>query len=131
VASAHKSSDSVFCLARLLRSFVTRTQAPKPAVVRHRPPDREDEEPAILQRIRSGEHVDHYETIRRRKDGSFIDISLTVSPLRDATGKVVGASKVARDITARKRAAEQRDLLTKEMGHRVKNCFAIQEPRDA
>ena len=63
--------------------------------------------------------------MRRRKDGSPIDISLTVSPLRDANGKVIGASKVARDITDRRRAAEQRDLLTKEMGHRVKNCFAI------
>jgi PAS domain S-box-containing protein len=89
------------------------------------PSDREDEEPAILSRIRSGERVDHYETVRRRKDGSLIDISLTVSPLRDAAGKVIGASKVARDITDRRRAAEQRDLLTKEMGHRVKNCFAI------
>jgi PAS domain S-box-containing protein len=89
------------------------------------PEERDNEEPAILQRIRSGERVDHYETIRRRKDGSLIDISLTVSPLRDASGKVVGASKVARDITERRRAAEQRDLLTKEMGHRVKNCFAI------
>ena len=89
------------------------------------PSDRENEEPAILQRIRSGERVAHYETVRRRKDGSRIDISLTVSPLRDVTGKVVGASKVARDITERKRAAEQRHLLTKEMSHRVKNCFAI------
>lgn len=89
------------------------------------PSDRVDEEPSILQRIRSGERVDHYETVRRRKDGSLIDISLTVSPLKDVTGKIVGASKVARDITERKRAAEQRDLLTKEMGHRVKNCFAI------
>ena len=89
------------------------------------PSEREDEEPAILQRIRSGERVDPYETVRRRKDGSRIDISLTVSPLRDATGKVIGASKVARDITERNRAAKQRDLLTQEMGHRVKNCFAI------
>jgi PAS domain S-box-containing protein len=89
------------------------------------PSDRVDEEANILQRIRSGERVDHYETVRRRKDGSLIDISLTVSPLKDVTGKIAGASKVARDITERKRAAEQRDLLTKEMGHRVKNCFAI------
>src|SRR5262245_12075427 len=63
------------------------------------PSNRVDEEPAILRRIRSGERVDHYETVRRRKDGSLIDISLTVSPLRDATGQIVGASKVARDIT--------------------------------
>ena len=63
------------------------------------PPDRLDEEPGILARIRSGERVDHYETIRRRKDGSLVDISLTVSPIRDATGRIVGASKIARDIT--------------------------------
>ena len=60
------------------------------------PSEREDEEPAILKRIRSGERIDHYETVRRRKDGSLIDISLTVSPLRDAAGNVIGASKVAR-----------------------------------
>lgn len=89
------------------------------------PSERDDEEHRILKRIRSGERVEPYETVRRRKDGSRVDISLTVSPLRDATGKVIGASKVARDITERNRAAKQRDLLSKEMGHRVKNCFAI------
>jgi len=63
-----------------------------------------DEEPRILARIRRGERVEHYETIRRHKDGRLLDISLTVSPMRDEQGKVVGASKIARDITARKRA---------------------------
>ena len=70
------------------------------------PPERVDEEPGILARVRRGESIDHYETVRRRKDGTLLDISLTVSPIRDATGKIIGASKVARDITARKTAAE-------------------------
>src|SRR5215218_7317611 len=66
------------------------------------PPGREDEEPGILARIRRGERIHHYETVRRRKDGSLLDISLTVSPVRDGTGRIVGASKIARDITDRK-----------------------------
>ncbi len=70
------------------------------------PPERHDEEPAILQRLRRGERIDHYETVRRRKDGALIDISLTVSPLRDAQGGITGASKIARDITERKRAEQ-------------------------
>jgi PAS domain S-box-containing protein len=68
------------------------------------PPDRQDEEPQILAKIRAGERVDHFETIRRRKDGSLIDISLTISPIRDRFGRVIGASKIARDITERKLA---------------------------
>ena len=73
------------------------------------PPDRKDEEPEILEKIRRGESVDHYETIRRRKDGRLIDISVTISPIRDAGGKIIGASKVARDITERKRL--EREIL--------------------
>src|SRR4051812_29939524 len=65
------------------------------------PPERVDEEPGILARIRAGERIDHYETVRRRKDGSLFDISLTVSPMRDRTGRIVGASKIARDISER------------------------------
>jgi len=67
------------------------------------PPERQEDGPKILARIRRGEHIDHYETVRQRKDGGQVDIALTVSPLRDAEGKVVGASKIARDITERKR----------------------------
>jgi PAS domain S-box-containing protein len=89
------------------------------------PPERYDEEPAILERIRRGERIEHYESVRRRKDGSLIDISLTVSPLKDAAGNVIGASKIARDVSERKRAAEQQDMLTREMSHRVKNAFAV------
>jgi PAS domain S-box-containing protein len=70
------------------------------------PPDRENEMPAILERIRRGGKVRHFETVRRHKDGSLIDISLTVSPIRDLMGQIIGASKIARDITARRRAEQ-------------------------
>ena len=68
------------------------------------PPDQKDESKAILDRIRRGERIDHYETRRRRKDGKIIDVSLTISPVWDSFGHLLGASKVARDITAAKRA---------------------------
>ena len=70
------------------------------------PVDRADEEIMILGRIRGGATVDHYETVRRRKDGSLLNISLTISPIKDAQGRIVGASKIARDITERKRVEE-------------------------
>jgi len=66
------------------------------------PEDRRDEEVRIIERLRRGERVDHFETVRRRKDGTMLDLSLTISPVKDAAGRVVGASKVARDITERK-----------------------------
>ena len=66
------------------------------------PSERVNEEPAILDRIRRGEHIDHYESVGRRKDGSLLDVSLTISPIIDAHGQVVGASKIARDISERK-----------------------------
>lgn len=67
------------------------------------PPERHDEEPGILERIRRGQRIEHYETVRRRKDGTLLDVSLTVSPIRDTQGNIVGASKVARNITQSKR----------------------------
>ena len=70
------------------------------------PPDRLGEEPVILEKLGRGDRVDHYETVRMRKDGTLFDISLTVSPVKDSTGKVVGIAKIARDITERKRAEE-------------------------
>jgi PAS domain S-box-containing protein len=70
------------------------------------PPDHLDEEPEILRKIKAGERVEHYETVRRRKDGSLVDISLTVSPIKAADGTIIGASKIARDIGDQKRAAE-------------------------
>src|SRR5579883_214636 len=68
------------------------------------PPDRLTEEDEILARLRRGERVDHFETVRRRKDGRLIDVSLTISPVRDSTGRITGASKIARDITEKRRA---------------------------
>jgi PAS domain S-box-containing protein len=68
------------------------------------PPERANEEPDILARIGRGESVEHFETIRVRKDGTYIDVSTTVSPIRDSSGAIVGVSKVARDISERKRA---------------------------
>jgi two-component sensor histidine kinase len=87
--------------------------------------DRQDEEPGILARIRRGERIDHYETVRQRKDGSLVEISPTVSPIEDADGRIVGASKVARDITERRRAEAHKDLLLNEMQHRIKNTLAM------
>jgi len=89
------------------------------------PDDRLHEEEEIIARIRSGERVDHFETVRRRKDGSLLDISLTISPVRDAQGVIIGASKIARDISDRKRAELRQSLLLREMNHRVKNLFSV------
>jgi PAS domain S-box-containing protein len=72
------------------------------------PEDRLNEESGILDKIRRGERIEHYETVRRRKDGRFVDVSLTVSPVRDAAGSVTGASKIARDISDRKAAEAER-----------------------
>lgn len=71
------------------------------------PPERQEEEDAIISRIRRGQRIEHYETVRMRKHGSRVDVSLTVSPVKNAHGKIIGASKIARDITERKRAEEQ------------------------
>jgi PAS domain S-box-containing protein len=89
------------------------------------PMERHDEEYDILWRIRRYERIDPYETVRQRKDGSLVDVSLTVSPLTNAEGTIIGVSKIARDITERRRAQEQQNLLLKEMSHRVKNLFAV------
>jgi PAS domain S-box-containing protein len=88
------------------------------------PPERLVEEGAILERIRSGERIEHYETVRRRKDGSLVDISLSVSPVKNTQGSVVGASKIARDITDRKRSEAQLAILAREAEHRAKNVLA-------
>ncbi|HEY2826493.1 MAG TPA: PAS domain S-box protein [Pirellulales bacterium] len=75
------------------------------------PPDRYDEEKMILSRLSRGERIEHYETVRMAKDGRRINISVTISPLRDSTGQIVGASKVARDVTARKQAETDLQLV--------------------
>jgi PAS domain S-box-containing protein len=89
------------------------------------PEDRLNEEPIILEKIHRGERIEHFETIRQRKDQSPIDISLTISPIRNSRGKIVGASKIARDITEVRKARDRQHLLLKEMSHRVKNLFAL------
>ncbi|PYQ69163.1 MAG: hypothetical protein DMG01_29610, partial [Acidobacteria bacterium] len=76
------------------------------------PADRQSEEDEVLNRIRRGEIVDYFETVRCRKDGSRAVVSLTVSPIRDAAGRIVGASKIARDMTQAKRAAERAAFLS-------------------
>ena len=79
------------------------------------PADRQNEEPEILARLRKGERVEHFETVRRRKDGTLIDISLTISPVRNASGAIIGASKIARDITAQ--------LLTQRALHKTNEAL--------
>jgi PAS domain S-box-containing protein len=94
------------------------------SIMRLIPTDLQDEEKIIIGKIRRGERVDHFDTVRVAKDGRRIDISLTVSPVRDKAGNIVGASKVGRDISERKRDDELRTLLFDELNHRVKNTLA-------
>jgi two-component system, cell cycle sensor histidine kinase and response regulator CckA len=95
------------------------------------PKERSNEEPEILQRIGRGERIDHYETVRQRKDGSLVEISLTVSPIRDAAGAIIGVSKVARDISKRiqaeaalREAKEKLAKSNKELEERIKDRTA-------
>ncbi|MBV9529044.1 MAG: PAS domain S-box protein, partial [Sphingomonas sp.] len=89
------------------------------------PEDRLSEEDHILGRLRAGERVDHFETIRLHKDGSLIDVSLTISPVRNAAGEVIGASKIARDISELKQSRSGQSILLREMNHRIKNIFSV------
>ena len=88
------------------------------------PSELRHEEDQILGKVRRGERVDHFETTRRRKDGSPVYVSITVSPMRNAAGQITGASKIARDISEAKRQAETRELLVHEIRHRVKNVLS-------
>jgi PAS domain S-box-containing protein len=88
------------------------------------PPERRHEVDEILERIRHGNRTENFETIRRRKDGHLINVSLTISPVRDADGKVIGASMIAKDITERKRSEAQISVLAREAEHRAKNLLA-------
>jgi PAS domain S-box-containing protein len=81
------------------------------------PPERRDEERMIVEQLTRGERVDHFETVRMRKDGTLLDVSLTISPMKDASGRVVGASKLARDITERKRAEEALRQAQTDLAH--------------
>ncbi|HUR44794.1 MAG TPA: PAS domain S-box protein [Candidatus Saccharimonadales bacterium] len=75
------------------------------------PPDRLDEETYVLSRIRSGQRIEHFETLRQAKDGTLLEVSLTISPVKDAQGRIIGASKIARDVTVQKAAARASQLL--------------------
>jgi two-component system, chemotaxis family, CheB/CheR fusion protein len=95
------------------------------------PPDRLNEEPDILRRIRNGETISHYETIRRRKDGKLLNISLSVSPIHDAHGKIIGASKIARNIAGQKKMEEalreadrRKDEFLAMLSHELRNPLA-------
>jgi PAS domain S-box-containing protein len=79
------------------------------------PPYRPQELPEILERISKGEHVERYETVRIRKDGKPIEVSLTISPIKDGGGRIIGASTVARDITRRKQEENERLALIQEL----------------
>lgn len=89
------------------------------------PEDRRQEETEIIARIRRGERLASFETLRMRKDGSTLFVSLTISPIRNAAGEIVGASKIARDITATRESERRIRLLMREVNHRVKNQFAV------
>jgi two-component system CheB/CheR fusion protein len=88
------------------------------------PPQYQEEETRIIDRVRRGQRVEHYETVRQRKHGGLVEISLTVSPIKNADGKIIGASKIARDISERKRTEAQMLHLAREAEHRTKNILA-------
>jgi PAS domain S-box-containing protein len=100
-------------------------------ILRLFPPDRLAEEDLILGRIRRGEKIDHFETVRRRKDGVLIDVSLTISPVRDESGRIIGISKIARDITGQKRAEavlrELNDSLERRVAERTRELAEANE----
>lgn len=96
------------------------------------PPDRVHEENQIIDRLKRDEYIDHFETVQRRKDGQEFPVSLTISPIKDATGKIIGASRSVRDISDKKRAEEQiqaslreKEVLLREIHHRVKNNLQV------
>lgn len=97
------------------------------SIVKIIPRDRLKEESEILATIRRGEHLDHFETIRQRKDGTLVDISLTASPIMSADGRILGVSKIARDITEERRSRDTQRLLMREVNHRSKNLLAVIE----
>jgi PAS domain S-box-containing protein len=94
------------------------------SILRLIPPELQDEEQHIIAKLKRGERIEHYETVRLTKGGRRVDFSLTVSPLRDKAGNVIGASKVGRDISERKQAERLQRLLIDELNHRIKNTLA-------
>lgn len=96
-------------------------------IMRLIPPDRQGEEQAILDSIRAGRRVDTFTSMRMRKDGSEVPVSVTISPIVGRDGVIVGASKIARDISQARKAEAIRDMLMREVAHRSKNMLAIVE----
>jgi PAS domain S-box-containing protein len=94
------------------------------------PGERCQEEDEVLAKLARGEVVDHFETVRQRKDGSLIDVSLTVSPVKDEAGRIVGASKISRDISERKRAEEERRRIEEERAQLLKDANAANRAKD-
>jgi PAS domain S-box-containing protein len=117
ITSWNKGAERIF-------GYVAEEIVGKPVLILI-PADRHKEEYLILNRIRRGERVDHFDTVRIHKDGSPIDVSLTVSPVKDEDGRVIGASKIARDITDRKRQEKIITLISREVDHRAKNLLAV------
>jgi PAS domain S-box-containing protein len=88
------------------------------------PPDHFDELPMIMERIKQGEFIEHYETVRMRKDGTRVDVSLTISPIHNADGQIIGASKIARDITARREEVRRTNEFLAMLAHELRNPLA-------
>lgn len=97
------------------------------SILRIIPDDRTQEEVFIMEQVRKGQVLEHYETVRRHKDGHLIHLSLTISPIRSEEGEIIGVSKIARDITERRVAEETRRLLMREVNHRSRNLLAVIE----
>jgi PAS domain S-box-containing protein len=114
ITSWNKSAERIF-------GYMAEEVIGKPVTILI-PPDRRDEETAIIERIRSGQRVEHYETVRVGKHGNAIQISLSVSPVKNTLGKIIGASKIARDITERKRAEEAQQRAEQELRDFVDNA---------
>lgn len=95
------------------------------------PPDRLHEEATILSKLRRGERIDHFETVRRRKDGALLDVSVTISPVKDSTGKITGASKIARNITERKQAERALDAARAELARKNEELESRVQERTA
>src|SRR4029079_18839534 len=95
------------------------------SIIKIIPPELRQEEDEILAKLKRGEHIAHYETVRLAKDGRRLNISLSVSPVFDKTGRIIGASKIARDVTEKKRAEDIQRVLIEELNHRVKNTLAM------
>jgi PAS domain S-box-containing protein len=97
------------------------------SILRIIPEDRAEEEAFIIESVKHGKVLEHYETLRQHKDGHLIHVSLTISPIRSEEGEIVGVSKIARDISERRMAEETRRLLMREVNHRSKNLLAVIE----